>query len=271
MTENMPTAFISHGVPTVALEDVPGHRFLEGLGSTLGRPRAIVVISAHWETLDVTVSTGARLGTIHDFFGCEPAYYELYYPVDGARDVADDICERLSATGIRVNTDAERGLDHGAWIPLRLMYPAGDIPVTQISICPAQSALFHWRLGRTLATLRHTGVLILGSGSMTHNLNDVTAKRRDGHEIPTPTYAVEFCDWVADCIANRDSDALLPWRDHAPHATRAHPSDDHFLPLHVAMGAAGVSWTGERVHQSFMYGLISMDSYIFKSPERFLH
>ncbi len=267
----MPTVFISHGAPTIALEDQPSRRFLSALGGRLARPRAIVVVSAHWETTDVCVLDGASLNTLHDFYGFDPAYYELRYPVRGASDVAAGIASRLGAAGIRVSCDSERGLDHGAWIPLSLMYPAADIPVTQISVCPAQSALFHWRVGRALSALHHDGVLILGSGAMTHNLEEFRRHRTTPDALPTPPWAHEFCAWAAERIESGDDDALIGWRDTAPAAALAHPSNEHFLPLHVAMGAAGVSWTGERIHHGFMYGAIGMDAYIFKPRSRHTH
>ena len=267
MSAALPSVFISHGAPTIVIEDTAARRFLADFGQRLPRPQAIVMISAHWETADVSVLNGARLATIHDFFGFPRALYELDYPVAGARDVATDIVALLDAVGVPVRCDPLRGLDHGAWIPLRLMYPDGDIPVTQVSICPARSSAFHWHIGQALAPLRERGVLIVGSGALTHNLGDWRTLRRaaDG-TLPTPAYAVDFCAWVADTLERGDDPALCAWETHAPHARRAHPSPDHFLPLHVAAGAAGARWRGERVHASFDHGVIGMDCYVFETP-----
>ncbi|MEQ8661909.1 MAG: class III extradiol ring-cleavage dioxygenase, partial [Gammaproteobacteria bacterium] len=259
----LPSVFVSHGAPTLALEDASARRFLQGFGATLGTPRAIVVISAHWETALVTVTGAAQHDVIHDFFGFDAALYRLRYPAPGAPALADDIVARLRDAGVAVARDDQRGLDHGAWIPLRLMYPDHDVPVVQVSICPAEDARFHFALGRLLAPLRAAGVLVMGSGALTHNLGEFRAGRRDPATLATPEYAHAFADWVAATLAAGDGEALIDWRERAPHASRAHPSDDHFLPLHVAAGAAGEPFRGDRVHQGFMFGVIAMDDYVF--------
>jgi 4,5-DOPA dioxygenase extradiol len=263
----LPSIFVSHGAPTIAIEDGAARRFLIDFGQHLPRPRAIVMVSAHWETADVHVLNGARLDTIHDFYGFPAALYERDYPVAGAPDVAAEIGALLRDAGIPVTYDVRRGLDHGAWIPLSLMYPDGDIPVTQVSISPMRSSDFHWQLGQALAPLRERGVLLVGSGALTHNLGDWRTLRRsaDG-TLPTPAYAVDFCDWVAVTLERGDTESLCAWEVRAPQARRAHPSPDHFLPLHVAAGAAGAPWRGERVHASFDYGVIGMDCYVFDTP-----
>lgn len=263
----MQSVFLSHGAPTLIFDDCPARACLRDLGDTLVRPRAIVVISAHWETSHIHVLANPQPQTVHDFYGFEQALYEQRYPAPGACALAEDIAQRLARAGMKVTLDRARGLDHGAWIPLSLMYPHADIPVTQISICPALPPLFHWRLGRALASLRDEGVLIAGSGAITHNLGDVRARGWSTSDTATPAYVDEFTDWVAAQIDERDLDALLDWQQAAPHAARAHPSPEHFLPLHVALGAAGVSWAGERVHHSTTYGVIGMDCYLFRSSE----
>ncbi|MEQ8231664.1 MAG: class III extradiol ring-cleavage dioxygenase [Gammaproteobacteria bacterium] len=260
----LPTVFISHGAPTLALEDAPARRFLAGFGTALGRPRAIVIVSAHWETAQVTVTGAARHTVIHDFFGFDDALYRLDYPAPGAPALADDIVTRLRAGGFTAARDDQRGLDHGAWVPLMLMYPAHDIPVVQVSICPAAGARFHLELGASLAPLREQGVLVIGSGAVTHNLAEFRAGR--GEAAPAvPAYVHEFAEWVAATLAAGDDAALAAWRAEAPHAARAHPSDEHFLPLHVAVGAAGAGFRGRRVHAGVMFGVIGMDDYVFES------
>lgn len=263
--ENIASLFVSHGAPTLALEDRPARNFLKELGAQLGRPRAILVVSAHWETDEVSLSAATQPATVHDFFGFAPALYEMRYNAPGDGALAQDIAARLEAAGIAAHCDDQRGFDHGTWIPLTNMYPEADIPVVQMSVCPQQSPLFHWRVGRALAGLRHEGILVLGSGSMTHNLSDFRAQRDTPAAEQTPAYAEEFCTWIAARIAAGDSDAVIAYRDVAPFATRAHPSPEHLLPLHVALGAAGVSWSGERLHHSYMYGVVAMDCYLFRA------
>ena len=263
--DNVAALFVSHGAPSLALEDRPARDFLQQLGTQLGRPRAIAVISAHWETDEVCVSAAAHPTTVHDFCGFAPALYAMRYNAPGDSTLAHDIAARLEAAGITAHTDDQRGFDHGTWMPLTNMYPDADIPVVQISVCPQQSPLFHWRVGRALAGLRHKNILVLGSGSMTHNLSDFRAQRHTPAAEQTPAYAEAFCAWVAARIVDGDSDALIGYREAAPFATRAHPSPEHILPLHVALGAAGVSWSGERLHHSYMYGVVAMDCYLFRS------
>jgi 4,5-DOPA dioxygenase extradiol len=259
----LPCAFVSHGAPTLALEDAPARRFLQGFGAMLGRPRAIVVVSAHWETTVVTVTGTARHAAIHDFFGFDDALYQLDYPAPGAPGLAEDIIARLHAGGLAAVRDDSRGLDHGAWVPLMLMYPAHDIPVVQVSLCPAAGARFHLALGALLAPLREAGVLVLGSGALTHNLAEFRAAR-GGTTLPVPPYVHAFADWVAATLAAGDLDALADWRARAPHAARAHPSEEHFLPLLVAAGAAGAVSRARRVHAGVMFGVIGMDDYLFE-------
>ena len=262
----LPSLFISHGAPTIAISDEPAREFLCGFGDQFDRPRAILIVSGHWERNDVGITGGSgQHETIHDFFGFPDALYALRYPAPVASDLAAAIAERLSAQGCKVSIDATRGLDHGAWMPLALMYPQADIPVVQVSINPHADARTHWRLGRALCELRADGVLVIGSGALTHNLGDFRNHRGDAKTIPTPPYAAAFCDWVANAVANGDESALLDWDTQAPQAQRAHPTADHWLPFYVALGAAGQAWRGERVHHGFSYGFIGMDCYRFET------
>ncbi len=260
----MPTLFVSHGAPTLALNDSPTRRFLTGLASRLGRPRAVLVVSAHWEAEEIGVTAGTAPPTVHDFFGFPAALYEQRYPAPGDCALAASIAAQLRAAGYPVALDATRGFDHGVWVPLSLMYPAADIPVLQLSINPARPPTYHWRLGRVLGALRAAGVLIVGSGSMTHNLQDFRRLRGDA-DSPVEAYAEAFTGWIAEQVAARDVDALLAYREQAPFATRAHPTDEHLLPFYVALGAAGVAWSAERLHRGFMHGVIAMDTYLFQS------
>lgn len=258
----LPTLFVSHGAPTLALDDGPARRFLGELGQRLPRPRAVLLVSAHWEAEQLAVMSTPEPSTVHDFFGFPAPLYALRYPARGEPSVAARIATLLRAAGHPVTLDAARGYDHGAWVPLSLMYPDADVPVLQLSINPARSPTYHWRLGRSLHALCREGVLVIGSGSMTHNLQDFRVHRLDVDRAPE-AYAAAFTDWFDAQFAARELDTLLAYRELAPNAVRAHPSDEHLLPLYVALGAAGIGWSAERLHHSFMHGVIAMDSYQF--------
>jgi 4,5-DOPA dioxygenase extradiol len=252
-----PAVFVSHGAPTLALEDGAAHQFLRGYGAALGRPRAIVVASAHWETAAAAVCAVAQPQTIHDFSGFPRALYQLAYPASGAPELAQRVVDLCTQTGIAAALDKSWGLDHGAWVPLMLMYPAADIPVLQIALQPQRGPDHHFELGRALAPLRDEGVLILGSGGATHNLRELGAP-----DSPPPAWAVEFSAWLNDTITAGQTDALLNYRRLAPHAARNHPTEEHLLPLFVAAGAASTG-RGRQVHTSTTYGSLMMDAYAF--------
>jgi len=259
-----PTLFLSHGAPTLLLDDCPTSEFLRAFGPTLERPRAILMISAHWEAGESRLLGASRPDTLHDFYGFPPALYAMRYPAPGATALIETLQETLTAAGFKVLIDDARGYDHGVWVPLKLMFPAADIPIAQVSINPDQSPLHHWRLGRALGMLRNQGVLVVGSGSITHNLGDFRSNRA-GSDTPVMPYAQEFVEWFDEALTAQATDRLLAYRTQAPHAARAHPTDEHLLPLFVALGAAGVAWTATRIHQGFMYGAIGMDAYLFHS------
>lgn len=256
-----PALFVSHGAPTLILEDVPARAFLTSLGTQVARPRAIVVASAHWETEEPMASAATRPETIHDFYGFPEALYRLKYPASGAPDLARTVVEHLNGAGFAAKVDPSRGLDHGAWAPLLLMYPEADIPVLQLSIQPARGPAHHLAVGRALAPLRNDGVLVLASGSATHNLRALDWQGRSG----PPPWAQEFDDWLANAIEAGDAEALVDYRRRAPHAVQAHPRDEHFLPLFVAFGAAGEGAKGKRMHTSFTHGGLSMAAFRFDS------
>lgn len=250
-----PALFVSHGAPSLVAEQGAARDFLGALGAGLPRPRAIVVVSAHWETAEPTVGGAPAFETIHDFFGFPEALYRLRYPAAGDPPLARRIAALLTAAGYASRVDAARGLDHGAWAPLMLMYPQADLPVVPLSIQPQETAAYHYRLGQALAPLREEGVLILASGSATHNLRAI------GGDAP-PAWAVQFSDWLAARLAQGDVDALLDYRRLAPAAVRSHPTEEHLLPLFVAFGAAGGA-AGLRLHHSYTWGSIAMDAYRF--------
>lgn len=256
----MPVLFVSHGAPTLPLESGVAHDFLTGLGTTLTRPRAILAVSAHWETDHPAVSAAAQPETIYDFHGFPQELYRLRYPAPGAPQLAARVAGLLAAGGMPARVDADRGLDHGAWTPLILMYPQADIPVTQLSLQPRAGVEHHLKLGEALRPLRDEGVLILASGSVTHNLREFRAHHRDAQP---PAWVTEFNEWLAAALLEERRADLAAYRGSAPHAARNHPSEEHLLPLLVAAGAANERGEVKRLHSSYAYGVIGMDAYRF--------
>jgi len=254
MSSLFPTLFVSHGAPTLAIEDGPARRFLSGLGDSLGRPEAIAVISAHWTTPTPRVGTSAQPDTIHDFGGFPEEMYRLRYAAPGAPKIAARAAELLSAT-----PDSTRGLDHGAWVPLMLMYPNADIPVFQVSVQPRLGPDHAYAIGTALAPLREDGVMILASGSITHNL---AALDWDAADAADPR-AAAFAEWVDTAIVSNDRAALAAYRTQAPFAAFHHPSEEHLLPLFAALGATAPDASGRRIHTSATFGNLMMDAYAF--------
>jgi 4,5-DOPA dioxygenase extradiol len=254
----LPAVFVSHGAPNVILYDSPTRRFLAGLGEMLGRPRAIVAISAHWEARTPTVNATMQPKTIHDFFGFEPPLYQMTYPAPGAPQLAQDVARRLQRAGMPAVLDAARGLDHGVWAPLKLMYPQADIPVTQVSVQSQESPEHHLAIGQALRDLRQDNVLILGSGNATHNLREMMP---DGTE--PPAWVSAFGVWLRQKIAGGDTDALLNYRSTAPFAARNHPTEEHFLPLYAALGAGTPGVAGRLIYSGTTFGVLEMDTYAF--------
>lgn len=250
-----PALFVSHGSPMFAVEPGQLGPRLAGLGKRLGEARAILVVSPHWQTRGVRVSVGAEPATIHDFGGFPDALYRLRYPAAGAPEFARKAAALLGKAGFIVDEE-ERGFDHGAWVPLLHLRPLADIPVFQVSMPHDLDAKGALQLGAALRPLRDEGVVIVGSGSMTHNLLEFLRGAQDG------TYAGEFAAWVRDKVSGRDTDALLDYRAIAPHAARAHPTEEHFLPLLVAIGAANHDEPLEVVDGG-VDGVLSMDSYVW--------
>jgi len=252
----LPVLFISHGSPMHALDAGAAGSAWSGLAARIPRPRAILIASAHWETASPELTGAEHPETIHDFYGFPQPLYEIRYPAPGAPDLAARAWALLEHAGFEAVVDAQRGLDHGAWSPLLHMYPGADIPVVQMSVQTALGTHHHVHIGRALAPLAEQGVLIIGSGHMTHNLRD----RRPDDSPPLP-YAAEFQSWVDAAIRAHDLDALADYRKRSPHAVRAHPTDEHFLPLFLALGAAATGYRAERVYDGIESGALAMDAY----------
>jgi 4,5-DOPA dioxygenase extradiol len=256
-----PSLFVSHGSPMFAVEPgLLGPR-LTRLGTTLAGLRAIVVVSPHWSTRGVRVGAAASPVTVHDFGGFPPVLYALRYPVRGDPSLAARIVAMLAEAGFEAAPEASRGLDHGAWVPLRYLRPAADVPVVQVSLPHGIDARGALRLGEALRPLREDGVLVVGSGSLTHNLHEFRAHVADAG------YAQAFADWAADAVARRDIDALVHYRERAPHAARAHPTEEHYLPLLVAVGASDAHDSRVRIDGGMTHGVLSMDSFGFGLPD----
>ncbi|XP_038705658.1 extradiol ring-cleavage dioxygenase-like [Tripterygium wilfordii] len=262
-TAVMDTFYISHGSPTLAIDEAAEARvFLQswekkGLSP---RPKSILVISGHWETKVPTVNViRGNHDTIHDFYGFPQQMYQLKYPAPGAPELAMRVKELLMASGFKkVDEDKKRGLDHGAWVPLMLMFPEADIPVCQLSLQTDKDGTYHYNIGKALAPLREEGILIMGSGSATHNLRDL----RFGSKSVS-SWALEFDTWLKDALLQGRFEDVNHYEEKAPHAKKAHPSPDHFYPLHVAMGAAGEKAKAKLIHHSWELGTLSYASYQF--------
>ena len=258
MSDPLPTLFVSHGPPTMVVEDSPCRDFLAGLGTEIDRPESVLCVSAHWETPTPMVSAAPEPATIHDFYGFPEALYELAYPVPGAPELAARVAGLLDDAGLGAGIDGQRGLDHGAWSPLMLIYPDATVPVAQLSILASGDPARHLALGRALAPLRHDGVLVLASGNATHSLPE-RGRRND----PPAAFARVFDDWLATAVEAGQTDALVDYLAAAPEAARNHPTADHYTPLLVALGAAGEAAKGRRIHASFMYASLSMAAFLF--------
>ncbi len=265
MISTQPALFVPHGAPTFALRPGAAGAALAAAARALARPRAIVIVSAHWDTATPTVGFAERPDTIHDFWGFPEELYTLHYPATGCREAAQEVVAAIEAAGLPAERDQQRGLDHGAWIPLRLMFPDADVPVIPLSLQSRGGPEAAWRLGRALAPLADRGLLVIGSGNVTHNLRDFQTAARHGGQ--TPAYVREFADWMADRLAARDLPALLDYRRQAPGAVQAHPTDEHLLPLYVALGAAGDSARIERFHAGIADYVLAMDAYAFLPHE----
>ena len=252
----MPVVFVSHGAPDALLKAPDTVACWNGIGASLPSPEAILVISAHWEASRPTVSLSDKPATLYDFSGFSPELYTMKYPAPGAPELARRVLSLIP----NATADSHRGLDHGAWAPLSKIYPNAEVPVTQLSLVHQADAASHYALGAKLAKLRSEGVLIIASGAITHNFGWLNWHATA--DSPVLPQAKAFNDWVADRLAVQDGQALLDYRK-AAHGAAAHPSAEHFLPLLVALGAAGDS-PALRFSPSFCYAALSMDAYVWQ-------
>jgi 4,5-DOPA dioxygenase extradiol len=261
MNTSFPLLFVSHGAPMFAIEPGLAGQGLAELGRELPRPDAIVILSPHWMTRgEISVTASIAPETIHDFGGFPDALYQLRYPAPGAPALAAHIVDLLQNAGWKSRLDARRGLDHGAWVPLLHLAPEADVPVVQVSMPASLDTHQAWKLGQALKPLRDMNVLIVASGSLTHNLYEFRGAARHGAD-----YVKEFAAWTAQTLQAGNTDFLLDYKQHAPSAERAHPTDEHFLPLLIALGAAGEHYETRVLEGGVSYGVLAMDSYLFSS------
>jgi 4,5-DOPA dioxygenase extradiol len=255
----LPTVFVSHGSPMHALQPGAVRGVWQDIARRLPRPKAIVMSSAHWETGAPAVTAAAQPETIHDFYGFPRPLYEIQYPAKGDPALASRIEKLLKEKKIEAELDPDRGLDHGAWSPLLHMYPEADIPVIQVSVQPHLGPKHHVALGRALAPLAGEGVLLFGSGHMTHNLRYMD---RSGANAVKP-YAKNFQSWTNERIQSGRLDELVEYRRLSPDGAHAHPTDEHFLPLFFALGAAPAKYRAEHLYDGIEMGALAMDAYLF--------
>ncbi len=228
---------------------------------SLPAPRAVIVISPHWETNVPTVGTSSQMETIHDFGGFDPRLYEIEYPATGCPESARQVAERLQRSGVVTELDAERGLDHGAWVPLRYMFQDADVPIVPLSIQHHDGPTHAYQVGQALAPLIDEGFMVVASGNVTHNLRDWQLSLRLND--PTPEYVTQFADWVHDRLVGNDIEGLLNYRHTQEVGRRAHPRDEHLLPLFSALGAAGEDARAEAFYRGVSDTVIAMDGYAF--------
>jgi len=258
----LPTFYISHGSPRLILEDSASRDFMMGFARSLPKPRAIVIASAHFGTSRPAVLGDAKPGMIYDFGGM-PQLRKLVYPAPGDPQVAIKVAGLWQAAGFEPAVVTGYGYDHGTWVPLMLLYPEADIPVVVISVQPHMGPAHHVAVGRALASLRDENILVIGSGSMTHNLDEFYSSDLPG-DAPAKPWVARFTDWVHGKIEAGALDDLVNYRRLAPHAVDNHPTDEHLMPLFIAIGAgANGSAKGRRIHSSTRSGVISMDTYAF--------
>lgn len=260
----VPALFVSHGAPLFAVEVGETGPALTRWGRELRERfpalRGVVILSPHWMVRGVRVMTGAQPATWHDFGGFPPTLYALQYPAPGAPALAQEVLALLQAAGVAAQGDSERPFDHGAWVPLMHLFPQADLPVVQVALPVGAGPQDVYALGAALSSLRAQGVLVVGSGSMTHNLAEFFGGARE----PAP-YVIAFSRWIEAALQRGDLPALLAYRAQAPHAERAHPTDDHFLPLFFALGAAGDDLHAHYLSREVMYSMLAMDAFALQA------
>ncbi|MFA9378496.1 MAG: class III extradiol ring-cleavage dioxygenase [Lachnotalea sp.] len=247
----MNSLFLCHGGPTIVVENNEYTKFLKELGNKI-KPKAIVIFTAHWESEKTTISSvEGKYEMIYDFYGFPHELYEMKYLATGSPEIAMKVKNLLNEKGINSRLDTQRGLDHGTWDLLYIMYPNADIPVIQVSINPFMSMKEQYKIGEALRILGEEDILVIGSGSTVHNLATV-----DWEATKVKSWAVEFDDWLIEKIKKNEVEELFPYQRLAPNAKLAVPREEHIIPMFIAMGA-GQSKQPKLLHRSYIYGTLT--------------
>ena len=251
--------FLPHGAPDLAIRpELEAHQFLKNLAKSESKPKALLVISPHWQTERLSINAAGPLKTIHDFRGFSRQLYEMQYEATAESWFVSRVHEAITRYGLNVREDDTWGLDHGAWVPLSLAFPDVGVPVVQVSLPYSYGSEESFNLGRALAPLAEEGILVIGSGALTHNFSEVSGSG------DAPNWALEFDHWITELVEQGETCALLSSGNHK-YYQKALPTDEHFLPLLVAYGAAGEHAYGEKLHESFTYRSISMSAFRFRN------
>lgn len=253
----VPSLFVCHGAPTLAIENNEYTQFLKNLGEQI-KPKAIVLFTAHWETEITTISYKDDIyETIYDFSGFSDELYQVKYPAQGSTRFAKLVEEKIQAEGIPTMRDGKRGLDHGSWVVLHLMYPNADLPVIQVSVNPFLPPEEQFKIGEALRELGNEDILIIGSGGTSHNLGTINWDQNEPE-----SWTVQFDDWLIKSILNNDLEALFNYERLAPHAQLAVPRPEHFVPLFIALGSGRREEPTLR-HRSYAFGTLSYVAFEF--------
>lgn len=261
----IPSIFISHGAPTIVMEASPARDYLASLGEQIDRPKAIVVMSAHFEASGPTVVADPAPEMIYDFGGFPDEMYRMVYPAPGEPALARRVAGMMEQAGLKTTVLDKRGFDHGTWTPMMLAYPDAEVPIVQIAVDPNRDANYHYEIGKALAPLAEEGILLVGTGHITHNLRAVFSIMRSGEAAdPEMVKKVDaFTGWFAEKFSENDTRAILNWKEHAPFAAENHPTDEHLMPLFFAYGAGGENPDAVRAHHSVQFEFFTYESWMF--------
>ncbi len=268
MSSFFPPLFLSHGAPNMGLHDTPVREFMRALGGQYQKPDAIVSVSAHFETSGTAVVSDPVPEMIYDFHGFEPELQEVVYSAPGNPELASEVLSLLQDAGISATELPKRGFDHGSWVPLSLAYPEATIPVVQVSIDPNQTPEYHYKIGQALTSLPARNIAVIGTGNITHNLPALFSKGRNPElDRNIKRYVADFLEWFDDQLVSNNVESLLNYRTAAPFAAENHPTDEHLLPIFVALGAVsdepGQKNKARKIHASYNFEFLAMDAWEF--------